>query len=376
MKLRRWFMSGAALSLVVGNVASGILPAHAASPRTYKIGVDNAAPPDHDWLFVDFFPRSGVSVHRGDVLDFSWNKRSIDGFHEVAFLPTGSEPQPLATADFDDSPDQIQANPKVFGPSGLPCGTLANPCDFDGSSRISSGAQPTVLGFEYFVKVDVPASNDAVTVSFVCEIHPGMKGSVSVVPDSRPGSSTDQVEDAALAQARADRRGALEAEEDVENNAVFQNADSTRTVNVTAGTATPFVEVAEMLPRKVRIDRHATVKFTTRTIRDIHTVTFPQGHGSDGVDPLATLCEGPTADTLAVSPANCASPLDFETHINPGPSGGTIIATSQTVATSGIVSTPPTPFPGSFSFTFPNEGAFVYQCRIHDHMIGMVVVKD
>jgi hypothetical protein len=78
MKLRRWFMSSAALSLVLGNVASGILPAHAASARTYKIGVDNAAPPDHDWLFVDFFPRRDVRVHRGDVLDFSWNKGSID----------------------------------------------------------------------------------------------------------------------------------------------------------------------------------------------------------------------------------------------------------------------------------------------------------
>jgi hypothetical protein len=28
------------------------------------------------------------------------------------------------------------------------------------------------------------------------------------------------------------------------------------------------------------------------------------------------------------------------------------------------------------TFTFPNEGRFAYQCRIHDHMVGAVVVKD
>jgi plastocyanin len=44
------------------------------------------------------------------------------------------------------------------------------------------------------------------------------------------------------------------------------------------------------------------------------------------------------------------------------------------MGSSGIIGTQP-PFPSSFSFTFPNAGTFDYQCRIHDHMVGLVVVR-
>jgi plastocyanin len=373
MAMRRWLISGAAAAFVIGNTATGVLPASAAAQTTFKIGVDNAAPKGHDWLFVDFFPRASVKVHRGDVLDFSWNKGAIDGLHEVAFLATGGQPLPFATFDGDDGP-QLEANPSVFGPSGPPCGTSTTPCDFTGSIRLSSGAQPTALGFDWFVKIDVaPSSNP---VNFLCEIHPGMQGSITVVPDAERRSTTDQVEDAAAAQFRADTRGALDAEEDVENHAATRNSDGTRTVNVVAGTATPFVEVVEMLPRRVRINEGDKVKWTTLTIRDVHTVTFPQGHGSDSVDPLLNVCEANPADTPAASPFVCASPADFETHINPQPMGTAVIATTTTVGSSGILATPPAPFPTSFTFSFPNEGRFTYQCRIHDNMIGTVIVKD
>jgi plastocyanin len=46
-----------------------------------------------------------------------------------------------------------------------------------------------------------------------------------------------------------------------------------------------------------------------------------------------------------------------------------------TVATSGVLSTPPAPFPSSYSFSFPEKGTFTYQCRIHDHMVGAVSVS-
>ena len=73
MSARRWLLSGAAFALVLGQSASGALPVSAAGHKVYKIGVDNRAPGTRDWLFVDFFPRKDVKVHRGDVLDFSWN---------------------------------------------------------------------------------------------------------------------------------------------------------------------------------------------------------------------------------------------------------------------------------------------------------------
>jgi plastocyanin len=374
--VRRWLYSGATLAILVGTASSGILPANAAGPKTFKIGVDNAAPKGHNWLYVDFFPRQGVKVHRGDVVDFSWNKGSLDGAHTVALLPSGASPLPLVTPDTDDGPAQLEGNPAVFGPSDPTCGSAANPCAYNGSKRVTSGFAPNAPGNEFFVKLNLPASKDPVAVNFFCELHPGMQGSVTVVPDATPRSTPDQVEDAAQAQFRADTKAAFDTEEDVESHAVGRDSDGNRTVTVIAGTATQYVEIAEMLPRRVKIDGGDKVKYVTRTIRDVHTVTFPQGAGSNGVDPIVNVCEASPVDTPASSPFSCASPADFETHINPQPQGATVITSKTTVGSSGIIGAPTPPFPNTFTFTFPNEGTFAYQCRIHDHMVGTVIVKD
>jgi plastocyanin len=371
MRLRRWFLSASALALALGSSASSALPASAATQKTFTIGVDNAAPGGRDWLFVDFFPRRDVRVHRGDVLDFSWNRGSLDGFHSVAFLKTGGSPEPLAIPDSDDGASQIEANPLVFGPSDPTCGTASNPCSFNGSSRLNSGAQPTAPGNEFFVKLDVAPG----TLNFYCEVHPGMKGSVTVVPDRAPRTDTEDVAEMAAAQFRSDTRAALEAEEDANHNSVVRNPDGTHTATVTAGTATRYVEIVEMLPRRVHIDAGDKVKYVTTTIKDIHTVTFPRGHESDSVDPLLSFCEATPNDIPAVSPFACSSPLAFETHINPQPQGTNVISTVHSLGSSGIIATPPTPFPPSFAFSFPNAGSFEYQCRIHDNMVGTIVVE-
>jgi hypothetical protein len=49
----------------------------------------------------------------------------------------------------------------------------------------------------------------------------------------------------------------------------------------------------------------------------------------------------------------------------PQQQGATVIASPTTVGTSGILATPPAPFPTNFSFSFPNNGRFEYQSRIH-----------
>jgi plastocyanin len=130
-----------------------------------------------------------------------------------------------------------------------------------------------------------------------------------------------------------------------------------------------------MLPRRVHIEAGDKVKYITTTIKDIHTVTFPRGHESDSVDPLPSFCEASPNDIPAVSPFACSSPLAFEVHINPQPQGTNVISSVHSVGSSGIVATPPAPFPTNFTFSFPNAGSFEYQCRIHDHMVGAIVVE-
>jgi plastocyanin len=380
MAFRRWLYASAAVALMVAN--AGVAPASAATPKTFTIGVDNASPNGHNFLYVDFFPRDSVRVHRGDVVDFNWNTGSPDGAHTVALPPTGGSPlQSFAAPDADDGGQQAEAAPEVFAPSDPTCGSAAHPCVYTGASRLTSGFLPNATGnataSEFFVKLDVPAE----TVNFFCELHPGMHGSVQVVPDGTPASTDSQIQAAAMSQYATDTQGALAAEQSAEARAVVLNQDGGPTVTVTAGTATQFVEVSEMLPRTVHLEDGNRVKWVTQTIRDVHTVTFPQGHGSDGVDPLVSVCEASPVD-LPSPPAICA-PQNSETHINPQPQGSTVISSPNTVGSSGIIGNPPPgtpaaqfPFPNNFSFAFSNQGAFTYQCRIHDHMVGTVIVEN
>jgi plastocyanin len=204
-----------------------------------------------------------------------------------------------------------------------------------------------------------------------------MLGSFAVVDPSAHATTPAHVADAAAAQAKRDTKNALEAEADVPPARVREKADGTHSVTVTAGAATRFVEIAEMLPLNTSIRAGDTITWITRTKKDPHTVTFPQGD-APSTEPLPNYCEGNPEVLQTVPPAMplCnGNPAKFETHFNPAPSGPTVISSPLTVATSGIFSNPPAPFPTSYSFTFPNAGTYTYQCRIHDHMIGTVQVR-
>jgi plastocyanin len=146
---------------------------------------------------------------------------------------------------------------------------------------------------------------------------------------------------------------------------------------MTAGTASSGVEVLEMLPQRVEIRPGDKVKWVTSTRIDIHTVTFPKGSGSDSVDPLLFACEvtGLTDGPSIGPPRFCTNPATIENHVVPQPQGPTAIASTSTVATSGVLANAPAPFPTNYTFSFPNSGTFAYQCRIHDHMVGTIVVN-
>lgn len=354
------------LALVTALVPLGLMlgaaPTSASAPQTYVVGVDGTGPKNHNFEFVDFFPRAGVTVHRGDVIDFKWSL-TPDGLHTATLLPGGQTPPSLVIPDESEG---LQFNPAVLAPSDFTCGGAGNPCDYNGSKIVSSGALPTAPGIDFYAKIDTGPG----LIQLICEIHPGMAGTIKVVPEGTPTPSPAWVAAKGKAQQRADIRGALDAIDDLDRSLVKENSNGTRTVTLIAGTATPYVEIAEMLPSKARIRAGDTVTWVTKTLKDPHTVTFPQGHGSDAVDPLGPACEG-IPDT---SPP-CASPPLQELHFAPQPQGPTVISSPTTVASSGVISTFG-PFPDRYSFTFPNPGTYAYQCRIHDHMTGILIVKS
>jgi hypothetical protein len=93
--------------------------------------------------------------------------------------------------------------------------------------------------------------------------------------------------------------------------------------------------------------------------------------------PVACEVEGDT-DAASTGPPNfgCSSPAAIEDHVVPQPQGPTAIASTSTVATSGLIAAEgPFGFPNNFTFSFPNTGTFAYQCKIHDNMVGTIVVK-
>ena len=377
----------ASLGLVAGLlVVPALSDVARAASQTIAIGVDHSPPAGHNFEYVDFFPRSAVKIHTGDVIDFGW-ATTPDGLHTATLLKTGESPghawaaHMLAAPDAEDGAQQLQINPTITAPtfppvgSGAPsaCGSAAKPCVYNGSADLNSGANPTTGTAHFFVKVNVPAGTK---VNVVCLVHPGMAGSFTVVSAAATASTPSGVAAAAAAQASSDTAGAFGAESAVGPPKVQANSDGTHTVTLVAGTATPFVEVAEMLPASATVTAGDTVRWVTQTIKDPHTVTFPLG-SDPSTEPIPNYCEG-TPDVLQTAPPSgppCGDPSKFEVHFNPAPVGPTVIATPVTVASSGIIANPPAPFPTSYSFTFPNAGTFTYQCRIHDHMVGTLTVQ-
>ena len=360
-------------SLAVLSLGPGAITAHAA-PTVYTIGVDNASPAGRNFQYTDFFPRGGVNILSGDVIDFKWSTASLDGFHTATLIKTGDTPQavydatPPVVPDADDGASVIEENPAQGAPSNPACGTVGTPCTFDGTALVNSGAFPTAPGNDFYVTITAAAGT---TVNYLCFIHPGMVGSLSVVASG--ASTTAAVDAAGAAQHTADTAEAEAARSAVSVPGPTTNADGTKTWNVLAGAEAQHEQVLEFFPTNLAIKAGDSVKWTS-AVHDIHTATFPDGAASAGVDFHQFVCEAGPPDTPAAAPPAppCANPANFESHSTPAPSGPTTLVSPATVATSGLIAAAPLPFPGNYTFKVAGAGTYTYQCKVHDHMVGAV----
>jgi plastocyanin len=282
----------------------------------------------------------------------------------------------------EDATVHTQLNPSVAGPTNPACGHAAsNPCNYslDNHSQLNSGAMPTAPGGHFFVTTERDGDvSAATTINFVCLIHHGMVGSFTIVPAGTAATTASAEAAAATAQYNTETTGALAAETAADQKSVSNNGDGTHTITMTAGTGSTGVEVLEMLPKRVEVRPGDKVKWVAVSHGDIHTVTFPQGPGSNSVDPIPFACEvagGTDAPSTGPPSFGCTSPAAIENHIVPEPQGLSAIASTSTVASSGIIANGPPQFPTNYTFSFPNSGTFAYQCRIHDNMVGTIVVN-
>jgi plastocyanin len=367
------------------------------------VNVDGPSPAGHDWQFTDFFPRSSTTVHGHDCLHFHFDTGSPDGFHTATMLRTSETPDeawftdyPTIVPDSDtgDAPGQLQFNPAVsngtFPPAGSggpgACGDVTTPCTFDNSADINSGAFSNAPGFEFYVELNLPDPETTQTLYFVCLIHPGMAGSVTQVGANTTTTSLSDNAASAAAQLATDTSELSAAETAANSSATTPNGDGTSTVTVKSGTSAAHGDVLEFLPgtpdvannkwvSSVSVQAGDKVRYDNSTTPEIHTASFPAGPAGDATEPLVPKCENASGDTdadFSVSPP-CGDPTLLELHVYPQPQGPTAIASTATVASSGIIDGNPDPLPAEYTFSFPNAGTFPYDCHIHAHMAGEIV---
>jgi len=381
------------------HIAAGFHGARTSSGADFVVGVDAPTPAGWNLQYTDYFPRTALTVNPGQVIDFTWDPAlSPDSFHTATLLPVGTTPQndstnfpPVQPEVGGDTPETpalysqfltfASTNPPPGSGAPGACGDPTTPCNFDGSGVLSSGGNGA--GSDFFVKITYAPSSPT-SITFHCRVHPGMHGSLTVAPLPAAHSNPTALAADVASQWQSDTDGILAAIDGADHGAYVTNPDGSHHVTITAGVGTQFAEALEMLPRDVRVAPGDSLTWVVRSQAEIHTVTFPNGHGSDSVDPFnfAPVCETPgppdAAANLAGPPNTwCSSGLlsDIEFPFDPAPHGPTTISSASTVASSGVLADfPGSPFPNNYTFSFSSTGVLHYQCRVHDHMRGTIFV--
>lgn len=384
----------AAAAIALGSTLAAAPTVGAAAPLVIQADQPAAVPAGHLWAFNDFFPRS-ATVAQGQTIGFA-----IEGFHTATLLPAGDtvsadlRANGVARAD-----DDIAANPNGTShvalnipgllPTSFACGSAANPCPFNGSSVVSSGAPLSgPPAGPFWVHVSAAPG----TYSFLCRIHPGMTGSLTVVA---PGGSTTTASQAAAQTARQvarDTAAGLAAEAAASTGSHWSNSDGSTTWLVAAGTQSPDrrVAVLEFLPRNLSVKSGDRVVWRPMESNEPHTVTFPTDLGTDQVP----LCEAAVGDVGAVPIVfPPTGPQDFGCSPGSGPlevefgggNGVGSVTSPASVSDSGIVGSwrlanayglPSTAMLPQWSVSFADAatGTYTYVCQIHDGMEATITV--
>ena len=299
-----------------------------------------------------FFP-SAITVHAGDSVKFV-----PTGFHNVDIPAKGAKPAALlangatvsGSLDAAGSPFWFNgAVPNVgFNPE-IVFGALGKKVTYTGAKAIQSGLPLSDKPKPMTVKF-----SKAGTYTYYCDVHAGMKGTVSVVAKSKkiptPAQDAKRVE-AQVAQALKIAKGLTTA---------------TLPANtVTVGNAGGF------LPATLNVPAGTTVKFQmSAKSLEIHTATAGPGNPDTEADSylgkLSKSFEAPTIDPAAVYPSDppgAPASLTPASHGNGFWNSGVLDAASAS------------PPPASNSVTFAAAGTYKLYCLVHPFMVGTVVVS-
>ncbi len=334
-------------------------PSAQARVKTVFAGPVARGPADGDY---DAFFRRQVTVNVGDSV--RWVEH---GFHTVTFVPSGRGEPPLAAPDrlrpiggaadavnapfwFNGQPS-LRIPPLVAFRAGGPA--LGLPTYHNSGLPVTS--RPS---FPYTLRFTRPG-----TYSYVCVVHPGMRGSVRVVPRGVPVPS-----------ALADRRAAAAEQAADARIASRQRRFTPPAGVVSAGHDAGDVALFRFFPAVITIAAGQSVRFVMGSHREIHTVTFgPPAYRKGLEDRLLTVGRAPTPRQL---PPVTLNPLVFLASDPPVLPPYTGSNHGSGFLNSGQLDTiPASPFPSSVTVTFPTSGTYVYECLIHPGMEARVQVR-
>lgn len=378
--------AGATLFMLSPLVAAAPVVA-TTGPATVTADMPSAAPAGRLWSFNDFFPRT-VTVRTGTDLQFI-----NQGFHTFTVLPVGATPRPdwrtngVGKDDTDDTTlnpngtTKSEFNVPALSPTSLTCGSPAAPCDFNGSSTVSSGAPFGPPG-PFVVHVSAAPG----LYFFVCRVHAGMSGKLNVVAADAAVPSAAAVRASVAEQIKHDLAGAWIADRKANRDAITENKDGSTTLHVTAGTSSADGRVAllEYFPRNLDAKSGDKVVFTPTSPNEPHTVTFPGDLGTE----MIAYCEAGSVDIPFGPPAfNCngGPPDEIEFGGGNGISLVTAPGPTGTVSDSGIIGPHQlTQRIGARSTDILNTwtislagaapGTYTYVCQIHDGMEATITV--
>jgi len=198
------------------------------------------------------------------------------------------------------------------------------------------------------------------TYTYYCDLHPGMKASVTVAAKGAKVPTAKQ--DAAAVKKQAD--AAVKAAKGLDKT--DPGADT-----VDLGVAAKGgVEYFGMVPAALTVAKGTTVKFQmTKGSYEAHTATVaPAGdditNPSSYVGGIAASFESPSIDPRGAYPSDTSLvSLTPTTHGNGFWNSGVLDANSKS------------PLPGAASDKFDTAGTYTYYCLIHPFMRGTVTVQ-
>ena len=310
-------------------------------------------------LDLNGFFRRQITVNVGDSVRWAFSHRVV---HTVTFLPPGQSRPTLETPDpahpytgFSDAagvPFWFNGQPSLLIPPdhAFPQGGTST----DGKTYKNSG-----LSAPAFKPYKLTFTQTG-TFRYLCLVHPGMQGSVKVLPKGRavPSAHADAAARTAEYTA-AIKQGKQLAKFTPAANAVVAGHDS--------GTVSWF----RFFPRNLTVGVGQSVRFSVSSKSEIHTVAF--GAGTPYFDAIEK-------DLVMAQPQPTGPPrLQFSPLIflpsDPALPPYTGLNHGNGFLNTGVLDTnPSTPPPPSVDVTFAAAGTFRFECTIHPGMQATITV--